>query len=100
MESTKYEKKVHTWLEQVRVINRGFMTRAVNESAKKAFLRLLYIHLTDETIPGWNWGVFDQSVVAGRRSINPPIRFLLAATRGISKTVFSQHLQKIPENHP
>ena len=33
-------------------------------------------------IPGWNGRVFDESVVAGRRSIYPPVRFLLAATRG------------------
>ena len=33
-------------------------------------------------IPGWNGRVFDESVVAGRRSIYPPVRFLLAAARG------------------
>ena len=45
--------------------------------------------------PGGNGGVFDKSVVAGWWSINSPIRFLLAATRGFIKTVFSQHLFSI-----
>ena len=47
------------------------------------FVSKMYLYVfVGALIPGWNGRVFDESVVAGRRSIYPPVRFLLAATRG------------------